>query len=182
MVPGNVSWIYVLLHEYVYRCVLLLKGMLSWPICWSPLGKVAWVTADTVLLQWINNLETSETFKCSVVLVDAVAQTASAHRWDQIGENVQKKMGGIENLPDDKLLSSHQSKAKSVLPCCCCCCCCCYWYVWHVSEKQEKLSHLDNECDPVHFSWIVNKLQAKVWGLQEYFDLKMCFYQHAVYF
>lgn len=67
---------------------LILNGILSETICCGLLGKVAWVTADIVLLQSINNLETAETFKCSVVPVDVVAQTAGVYRWNHIGKNV----------------------------------------------------------------------------------------------
>lgn len=73
----------VLPHAYVYSVFVILNGFLLWSTWKSCLG-----TADTLLLQWINNSETVETFKCSVVPVDAAAHTASVHRWDQIGKNV----------------------------------------------------------------------------------------------
>ncbi len=133
---------------------LILNWVLSWSICCGLLGKVAWVTSDTVLPHWINYLETGETFKCSVVPADAVAQTASVHRWDQISKNVQKKMGGIQNLPDYKLFSSRQPKTKSILSCCC-------WYVLNVSKKQQKL--LLHLCESCRFLW-ENHL-GKVTGL-----------------
>lgn len=50
---------------------LILKGS----ICCGLLGKVALVTADIVLLQLINNLETGKTFKCSAAPVVPVAHT-----------------------------------------------------------------------------------------------------------
>lgn len=86
-------------------------SLLIWLTCCCVPAKVAEVTNDTVLLQWMNNLETGETFKSSVVPAVPVTHRA--------GENVQKKMGGIQNQPDHQLFGSCQSKTQTVLPSSC---------------------------------------------------------------
>lgn len=78
-------------------------------------GKAAWVTADTILLQWMNNLESGTTFKCSGFLCRrCYTHIPSVHRLDQTGENVQEKMGGIQNQPDYKLLCSPRPKTSNI--------------------------------------------------------------------
>lgn len=69
------------------------------------------VTNDTVLPRRINNLVTGETFKSFVVVPVPVTHTAA--------ENVQKKMGGIPNQPDNQLFSSCQPKTQTILSSCC---------------------------------------------------------------
>lgn len=56
----------------------------------------------------MNYLEYGETFKCTVVRVDTVTCTAGGHRKNQTGENVQEKMGRIQNQSDYQLFCACQ--------------------------------------------------------------------------
>lgn len=62
----------------------------------------------------MNYLEYCETFKCTVVPVDTVMCTVGGHRCNQTGENVQKKMGRIQNQSDYQLFCSCQPETYSI--------------------------------------------------------------------